>query len=157
MGKNTGKNPTDRGKLGTKRSVLTDARGVPLGVAVSGANTHDIKLLKATFDSVPIHRPQPTTRRQHVCLDKGYDSKDVRKFLKRRHYTPHVKSRSKEVQQKKRNPRFKARRWVVERTHSWSNRFRRILVRWEKKSENYLAMLQLSFAYNTLRTAGVLG
>ena len=157
MGKNTGKNPTDRGKLGTKRSVLTDARGIPLGVAVSGANTHDIKLLQSTFDSVPIHRPQPTTRHQHVCLDKAYDSKDVRKFLKRRHYKSHVKSRGKEAKQKKKNPRFKARRWVVERTHSWINRFRRLLIRWEKKSQNYLAMLQLSFAYNILKFAGVLG
>jgi len=157
VGKNTGKNPTDRGKLGTKRSVLTDARGVPLGVEISGANTHDIKLLKATFDSMPIHRPQPTTRYQHVCLDKGYDSKDVRKFLIRRHYKPHVKSRGTEEAQRKKNPRFKARRWVVERTHSWINRFRRLLIRWEKKSENYLAMLQFSFAYNTLRVAGVLG
>ena len=158
MGKNTGKNPTDRGKLGTKRSVLTDGRGVPLGVAVSGANTHDIKLLKATFDSVPVHRPQPTPRRhQHVCLDKGYDSHDVRRFLKRRHYRPHVKSRGQEESQRKKNKRFKARRWVVERTHSWINRFRRLLVRWEKKSNNYLALLQLSFAYNTLRVAAVLG
>lgn len=158
MGENTGKNPTDRGKLGVKRSVLTDARGVPLGVAVSGANTHDIKLLKATLDSVPIHRPQPTPHRhQHVCLDKGYDSQGVRRFLKRRHYRPHVKSRGEEESQRKKNKRFKARRWVVERTHSWINRFRRLLVRWEKKSNNYLAMLQLAFAYNTLSIAGVLG
>ncbi len=72
-GKKTGKNPTDRGKLGTKRSVFTDGYGVPLGVEVSGANTHDIQLLQATFDSVPIKRPQPTSRRhQHVCLGKGY-------------------------------------------------------------------------------------
>jgi putative transposase len=138
--------------------VLTDGRGVPLGVDVSGANTHDIRLLKATFDSVPIHRPQPTARRhQHVCLDKGYDSKDVRKFLKRRHYQAHVKSRGQEEVQRKTNPRFKARRWVVERTHSWINRFRRLLVRWEKKSGNYLSLLQFSFAYTTLRAAGVLG
>jgi putative transposase len=158
VGKNTGKNPTDRGKLGTKRSILTDGRGVPLGVEVSGANTHDVKLLKATFESVPIHRPQPTIRRyQHVYLDKGYDSKDVRKFLKRRHYRSHVKSRGQEEVERKKNPRFKVRRWVVERTHSWINRFRRLLTRWEKKSNNYLAMLQLSFAYTTLRTAGVLG
>jgi len=128
-----------------------------LGVAVSGANTHDIKLLKATFDSIPVHRPQPTVRHQHVCLDKGYHSRDVRNFLRRRHYQPHVKSRGQEAEQKKTNPNFKARRWVVERTHSWSNRFRRILIRWEKKSENYLAMLQFSFAYNILSLAQVLG
>lgn len=138
--------------------MLTDGRGVALGVEVSGANTHDIQLLKATFDSAPIYRPQPTRRRhQHVCLDKGYDSKDVRKFLKRRHYQPHVKSRGQEEAERKKNPRFKARRWVVERTHSWINRFRRLLTRWEKKSDNYLAMLNFSFSYNTLSVAGVLG
>lgn len=138
--------------------MLTDARGVPLGVVVSGANTHDIRLLKATLDSVPIHRPQPTPyRHQHVCLDKGYDSKDVRQFLKRRHYRPHVKSRGQEESQRKKNKRFKARRWVVERTHSWINRFRRLLIRWEKKSDNYLAMLHFAFAYNTLSIAEVLG
>ena len=137
--------------------MLTDARGVPLGVAVSGANTHDTKLLKATFDSMPIHRPQPKKRHQHVCLDKGYDSQHVRLFLRRRHYQPHVKSRGLEVKQKKNDPRAKARRWVVERTHSWINRFRRLLIRWEKKSENYLAMLHFSFAYATLSVAGVLG
>jgi putative transposase len=158
VGKNTGKNPTDRGKLGTKRSILTDCRGVALGVEVSGANTHDVKLLQATFDSVPVARPQPTAiRRQHVYLDKGYHSQDVQRFLKRRHYQPHVKSRGQEQQQRKKNPRFKARRWVVERTHSWINRFRRLLIRWEKKSENYLAMLHFSFAWSTLRVASVLG
>lgn len=130
MGKKTGKNPTDRGKLGTKRSVLTDARGVPLGVEVSGANTHDVKLIEAIFNSVPVKRPQPTAKRHpQVFLDKGYDSRDVRNFLKRRHYQPHVKSRGQEMKQRKRNKRFKPRRWVVERTHSWTNRFRRLLVR----------------------------
>ena len=138
--------------------MLTDRRGVPLGVDVSGANTHDIQLLQATFDSVPVKRPQPTSRKhQHVCLDKGYDSQDVRKFLQRRHYRPHVKSRGQEQAERKRNPRFKARRWVVERTHSWINRFRRLLVRWEKKADNYLALLHLSFAWSTLRLSGVLG
>jgi putative transposase len=127
-------------------------------VEVGGANTHDIQLLKATFDSMPISRPQPTARRhQHVCLDKGYDSKDVRQFLKRRHYAPHVKSRGQEIMQRKKNPRFKARRWVVERTHSWINRFRRLLTRWEKQSDNYLAMLHFSFAWSTLSITGVLG
>lgn len=138
--------------------MLTDGCGVPLGVDVSGANTHDVKLLQSTFDSVPVKRPQPTTRkRQHVCLDKGYDSQEVRTFLRRRHYQGHVKSRGQEEAQRKSNPRFKARRWVVERTHSWTNRFRRLLVRWEKKADNYLAFLHFSFAWSTLSFAGVLG
>lgn len=138
--------------------MLTDGRGVPLGVETSGANTHDVKLLQATFDSLPVKRPQPTRRKnQHVCLDKGYDSQGVRKFLRRRHYRPHVKSRGQEEAERKANPRFKARRWVVERTHSWINRFRRLLVRWEKKADNYLALLHLAFTWSTLSAAGVLG
>lgn len=65
-GKKTGKNPTDRGKLGVKRSILSDRRGMPIGVAISGANTHDQKLLFATLDSLPVPRPHRSGRRQHV-------------------------------------------------------------------------------------------
>ena len=131
---------------------------MPLAVDISGANTHDIKLLKSTFNKSPIKRPQPTVRKkQNVCLDKGYDSADTIKFLKRRHYIPHVKSRGQEEVERKNKPGFRARRWVVERTHSWINRFRRLLTRWEKKAENYLAFLHLSFAWSTLSSAGVLG
>lgn len=138
--------------------MLTDGRGVPLAVDISGANTHDIKLLKSTFDNMPIRRPQPTPRKkQHVCLDKGYDSADTLKLLKRRHYIPHVKSRGQEEVERKNKPGFRARRWVVERTHSWINRFRRLLTRWEKKADNYLAFLHLSFAWSTLSAAGVFG
>ena len=138
--------------------MLTDGRGVPLGVEVSGANTHDIRLLKATLDSSPIQRPKPTRRKkQHLCLDKGYDSDDARQFLRRRKYTPHIKRRREEAHDLKTKPGYRARRWVVERTHSWINRFRRLLIRWEKKADNYLAFLHFSFAWSTLSTAGVLG
>jgi hypothetical protein len=73
-GENHGRNPTDRGKQGTKRSVLTDASGVPLGVAVAGRNRHDVMLLEATLASIVVPRPRPTARQpQGVCLDKAYD------------------------------------------------------------------------------------
>ena len=130
---------------------------MPLGVEVSGANTHDIKLLKAALDSRPLKRPKPTKRkRQHLCLDKGYDSDDVRRFLQRRHYTPHIKRRREEAHDLKTKPRYHARRWVVERAHTWISRFQRLLVRWEKKANNYLAFLHLSFAWFTLSSAEVL-
>ena len=138
--------------------MLTDGRGVPLGVEVSGANTHDIRLLQATLNGKPIRRARPTRRsRQHLCLDKGYDSKEVRRYLRTRKYTPHIKSRGEEARDLKTKPGYRARRWVVERTHSWTNRFRRLLIRWEKKADNYLAFLHLSFAWTTLSSAGVLG
>ena len=91
MGKKTGKNPTDRGKLGVKRSVLIDGRGVPLGAAVDGANVHDQKLVKATLDNIPVERPKPAQRKpQHLCLDKGYTGEPVDREVRRRHYIPHL-------------------------------------------------------------------
>lgn len=148
-GKKTGKNPTDRGKLGVKRSVLTDGRGVPIGLAVAGANRHDQKLFHATLDSLPVRRPRPTANRpQHLCCDKGYDADLLRREARRRRYRPHIKSRGEEKAEK-RHRRGRARRWVVERIASWMNRFRRILVRWEKKAQNYEALLHLTLAYIT--------
>jgi putative transposase len=137
--------------------VLTDARGVPLGVAIAGANVHDQKLFHATLDSIPVRRPRPTARRrQHLCADKGYDADILRREAGRRRYTPHIKSRGEEQTEKRKRGR-RARRWVVERIASWLNRFRRLLVRWEKKAINYLAMLHLAFAYITWKQTRVLG
>jgi putative transposase len=156
-GKKTGKNPTDRGKLGVKRSVLTDGRGVPLAVAVAGANVHDQRLFHATLDNLAVRRPRPTSRRpQHLCCDKGYDAAILRREACRRRYRPHIKSRGEEATAKRKRG-HRARRWVVERIASWMNRFRRILIRWEKKATNYEAMLHFAFAYITWRQTKVLG
>jgi putative transposase len=156
VGKKTGKNPTDRGKLGVKRSVLTDARGVPLGIAIAGANVHDQKLVAETLSSIPVSRPHSRGRkRQHLCLDKGYIGKPVQRIAKRRGYQPHVPQRSADKRTRRQGGR--ARRWVVERAHSWTNRARRLLTRWEKKADNYLALVHLQFAYVALKAAGVMG
>jgi putative transposase len=80
--KGTGPNPTDRAKCGTKRSVLVDGKGVPLGVVVSGANKHDMKLTKTTLQNVVIDKPEPTIKsKQHICLDRGYDYPEVYELL----------------------------------------------------------------------------
>ena len=153
-GEKTGPNPTDRAKKGVKRSLLTEASGIPIGLAVDGANRHDCKMVEATIESIPVERPKPTKRKdQGMCLDKGYDSGEVKEFG----YTAHICSRGEEAQAIKREAGFKARRWVVERTHSWMNRFRRILTRWEKKPENYLALLHLVCAVITFRCSGLFG
>lgn len=137
--------------------MLTDGRGVPLAVAIEGANVHDQKLVTATFDSLPIRRPKPQPRRrQHLCADKGYDARAVRRAARRRGYAVHIPLKGEDAQvRNRRNAR--ARRWVVERAHSWTNRARRLLIRWEKKAANYLAFVHLQFALTALRTAGVLG
>jgi transposase len=157
-GEKTGPNPTDRAKKGVKRSLLTEGSGVPVGLAIDGANRHDCKMTKATIKSIPVKRPKPTKRKkQGMCLDKGYDSGEVRDLVKAFGYTAHIRSRGEEAQAIKHEAGFKARRWVVERTHSWMNRFRRILTRWEKKPENYLALLHFVCAIITFRCSGLLG
>jgi transposase len=154
----TGKNPTDRGKQGTKRSLLTEANGIPVGLAVDGANRHDKKLVEATLESISVVRPEPTPEDpQGMCLDKGYDYDDTRELVEEFGFTAHVRARGEEAKALKREAGFKARRWVVERTHSWMNRFRRILIRWEKKVENYFGMLHLVCAWITYRCSGLLG
>ena len=127
-------------------------------MAVAAANVNDFKLVRETIESIPLDRPKPTRRkRQGLCLDKGYDYDEVRALAKAFAYTAHIRSRGEEAQAIKRKTGFKARRWVVERTHSWLNRFRRILIRWEKKPENYLGMLHLSCALVTYHALGLLG
>ena len=157
MGGKTGPNPTDRAKKGVKRSLLTEASGVPIGLAIEGANRHDCKLVEATLESIALTRPRATKKKpQGICLDKGYDYKRVRDLVEAFGYTAHIKARGEEAQAIKRQAGFKARRWVVERTHSWMNRFRRILTRWEKKPVNYLAMLHFVCAIITYRCARLL-
>jgi len=138
-GKKTGPNPTDRAKGGTKRSILTDAAGIPLGLAVDGANRNDFKLARETIESIPVDQPKPTrSDPQRLCLDKGYDYNEVRELAAEFGFTTHIRSRGEEAKALKRTAGFKARRWVVERAHSRLNRFRRILVRWEKRADTYI-------------------
>ena len=158
MGGKTGPNPTDRSKSGVKRSVLTEANGVPVGLAVDGAHRHDMKLVGATVDSIPVPRPPPSPEQpQGMCLDKGYDYDEVRETLQEFGFTAHIRSRGEEAQAIKREAGFKARRWVVERTHSWMNRFRRVLIRWDKSADNYIAFLHFACALIAFRAAGLLG
>jgi putative transposase len=152
-----GKNPTDRGTIGTQRSVLTDGSGVPIGLAVDGANRHDFKLTRETIERIAIERPDPPAEApQGMCLDKGYDDDEVRDLLSEFGFTAHIHARGAEAQALKQETGFTARRWVVERTQSWMNRFRRVLIRWDKKVRNYLGFLHLACAYITYRQAGLL-
>jgi putative transposase len=130
----TGPNPTDRAKRGVKRSLLVEGHGVPLGLVVEGANRNDFKMLRTTLESIPIEQPEPTEAHpQHLCLDKGYDYDEVRDLGKEFGYTLHIRPRNEEAQAIKRQVGYKARRWVVERTHSWMNRFRGVLIRSRQK------------------------
>jgi transposase len=104
-----------------------------------------MKLLGPTLESVPIARPVPTEGHpQGLCLDRGYDYDVCREIAVGQRFVPHVRSRGEEIELKAHHPDWRARRWVVEACHSWLNRNRGILVRWSKKEENHLAMLQLA-------------
>jgi putative transposase len=144
-GEATGPSPVDRGKKGTKRSLLTDQQGAPLAVVVTGANTNDKTVALATLDAIVVERPEKLVYRiHHLCLDKGYDFADVIAGVLARDYILHLKRRGQDDKPMAGAKKYPARRWVVERTHSWMNRFRRLLIRWEKKLEHYEAMLHLA-------------
>ena len=157
-GEKTGPNPTDRGKSGVKRSLLTEGHGIPIGLVAEGANRHDMKLTRATVESLIVERPEPTAERpQGMCLDAGYDYDEVYAILKEFGFTAHVRPRGEEAKAIKHIAGFKARRWVVERAHSWMNRFRRLLIRWDKKPQNYLAFLHFACGLIAFRAAGLFG
>ena len=116
-------------------------------MAVDGANRHDMKLVEETLENIEVKRPKPTRRKpQGLCMDKGYDYDEIRDLVEEFKFTAHIRSRGEEAIAIKHEAGFKARRWVVERTHSWLNRFRRILVRWEKRADTYIAMLHFALA-----------
>ena len=151
-----GKNPTDRGKLGVKHSALTDTNGIPIGITTAPANWHDSRLLISTIESIPIRRPRPTRAHpQHMCLDKAFDSAAIRNVLSLHEFVPHIRKIGEQKLQLPTGGHSKPRRWVVERAHSWFNRKRAILVRWEKDPINYEALLHADAALICLHKLGV--
>lgn len=144
-GEATGPSPVDRGKCGTKRSLLTDRRGAPLALVVTAAQRHDKKVALQTLDAVVVPRPPRRVYRvQHLCLDKGYDYDDTIADMHARDYIVHRKRRGQPARPRPAQKKYPARRWVVERTQAWQNKFRRLLVRWERKQTHFEAMLHLA-------------
>lgn len=146
-GEATGKDPTNRGKLGTKRHLVVDRQGLPLGVTISGANVHDSKRLEVTMDAIPSlrlpgkRRGRPRHRPVQLHADKGYDYARCRRALRSRGITPRIARRGVESSE-----RLGRHRWVVERTLSWLNRFRRLKVRYERRADIHQAFVTLGCA-----------
>jgi putative transposase len=148
----------DRSKQGTKRSLWVEASGVPVGLAVAGANKNDFKLVAETLQSLPLPRPEPLAEApQHLCLDKGYDYEEVRVVVAASGLEAHIRSRAEAAPATAAKPGQQARRWVVERTHAWMNRFRSLLIRWAKKADNYLGLLHFVCGLIAYRAAGLFG
>lgn len=126
-GAETGPNPTDRGKPGTKRHLVTDAQGTPLGLTLSGANRHNSMMLASTLDEVPGVRNgqgRPRRRPSKLHADKAYDHKRCRRECRARSIAPRIARRGIETSQT-----LGRHRWVVERTFAWLNQFRRLAIR----------------------------
>lgn len=130
---------------GAKRSLLTGAAGIPIAIGGAGARRNAHKLARETLAGLLVARPAATKEGpQGLCLDKGYDYDEVRERAAEFGFTLHLRTRGEEIRALACEVGFRARRWVVERAHSWLNRFRRLLIRWEKRPETYLAMLHLA-------------
>ena len=138
-----GRNPTDRGKAGSKKSILVDGGGGPLSAVVAGANVHDTRLLRLTLESIVVRRPEGA---QNLCLDKGYDNPTGHGTAFDTGYQPHICRIGEEKLDQSGKKTHPARRWVVERTLVWLSKCRAILVRYDKKPSNYLGLLQLASA-----------
>jgi len=132
--------------MGTKKSILVEADGGPLGVVIDGANVHDAKLLKETIEAVVVERPDPEKTPQNLCLDKGYDNPSGEGAALSAGYIPHIRRVGEETFDAKKKKRLPARRWVVERTLAWLQKCRALLVRYDKKAENFLGLIQLACA-----------
>ena len=112
---------------------------------VDGANRHDSKLLESTLGNLVVFRPTPTEDNpQNLCLDAGFVGKED--AIRAKSYIPHIRPRGEEKKEIEKNPDFKARRWVVEVSHSFLNRFRKLLVRFEKTDNSYLGLIHFAFA-----------
>jgi putative transposase len=141
-----GPNPTDRGKNGSKKSLLTDGQGGPLAVIVAPANVNDDYLLQATLEAVVVERPRPTAKKpQHLCLDKAYDTPTGDAVVADYDYIGHIRRRG-EAPVPKNKRKYPPRRWVVERTLAWLSKCRAILVRYDKHPTHYLGLLQFACA-----------
>jgi len=147
--------------------LLTEGTGVPVACIVSGANRTAMKKLGDLLDALMIARPPvpdetPDEERPQLCLDRGYDYDACRDTARAHGYVPHIPPKASKAQplpppgDPNRHP---SRRWVVEVAHAWFNRFRRLLIRWDKKADNYLALVHLAavlIIYRKLRHAYLL-
>jgi IS5 family transposase len=123
-----------------------------LSIIVTGANRHDVSQLGAVLDAIMVKRPAPPLRRhKHLCADAGYTGAPALAQIEAHGYIPHVKGRGQEAEELRHHPDKRARRWVVEVAHSWFNRFRKLLVRYEKLERSFMALNHLAAAIIAFR------
>lgn len=140
--------------------MLSDRRGAPLSVVLSAANRTDMKLAQATLDGTVVARPRPSAAHpQHRCRDKGFDYPETDRAATARGYTLHT-ARKRPRGEPAPAPgarRHPARRWVIERTNRWHNRFRKLRIRYEKNPDHYLGLVHFACALIVYRACLVFG
>jgi len=119
---------------------------------VTGANRHDVTQVEAVLKN-RVRKPRGRTQ-QNLCADAGYSGEKSEVVMKKYRYIPHIRPRGEEKVAIQHG--YKARRWIVEVAHSWLNRFRKLLVRYEKTNSSYEALLQLAASIITFRKIGVI-
>jgi putative transposase len=145
--KDAGPNPTDRAKPGYKDHRLVDGRGVPLSTVVTPATVNDGPTLSLVLTNLPIVRPWPDRGHpQHLCLDAAFDTAPARAVVLLEKYTAHIAPKGGRAEATPTHTDGQARRWKVERTHAWHDRFRRLVVNWEKQLTTRYAFLCLANA-----------
>ena len=132
-----------------------DERGTPLSIVVTGANRHDVSQVEAVL-SGKIVAPEMKNEEEHLCADAGYVGDDARKKIIAAGYTPHIRPRGKKKDENVMKPASKARRWVVESSHSWFNRFRKLAIRYEKLHVTHMALNHLAASIIALRKVGII-
>ena len=135
-GQKAGRSPVDRGKQGLKRSMVVDGGGIPIGAIAAPANRHDSPLLEATLDTMEIVGELPEHIRVH--LDRGYDSESTRERLRSRGLIPMISQKGKPA------PLAATKRWVVERTNSWTNAHKKLV--WCTEREDRVIDFWLAFS-----------
>lgn len=151
-GEDTGPNPTDRGKSGSKHHILTDAQGIPLAATVTAANVNEVTQVFSVLESVPPVGGKPGPKRQkpeRLQGDRGFDSQAVRQALREQGITPVLAARLKEH-----GSGLGVFRWFVERTISWLHQFGRLRRRLDRQTELQEAFLQFGCALICLRFLG---
>ena len=130
-------------KNGSKRHLLVEENGIPLSIVVTGANRHDVTQVENVLDKAYKPKKKKFKQREeniqkNLCADAGYVGSADK--IEKRNYKAHIRPRGEEKKEIEKNPSFKPRRWIVEVAHSWFTRFRKILIRFEKTEESFLAL-----------------
>ena len=137
----TGPNPTDRGKPGTKRHLVSDANGIPLAAFLTAANVNEVTLLERLIDAIPPIRGKvgrPRQRPEKLHADKGYRSRRNQRALQRRGIQSRIARPKVDSSE-----RLGRHRWVVERTFAWLNQMKRLVIRYERRDDIHDALFRL--------------